>query len=380
MRLLRGVQTMFDGPGSVVTIGNFDGLHRGHQAVMDRLQTSARQRGCTSVLITFEPLPPEFFAPARAPGRLHRLRDRLLFLATTGIDVVCLLKFAAPLAELSAEDFVTQVLHRVLRAQHVWVGDDFRFGKGRHGDFALLERMGARLGFTVAATPTVADAEGRISSTRIRAAVQAGDFAQAEALLGRPYRLHGRVSHGDRRGRLLGFPTANLRLGPIPMALRGVYAGWLSRATGEWLPAVANIGWRPTVSGREQRLEAHVLEADGHAASRPSPVGSAVAVAAGHGAVDWTRLNLYGERVVFQPIAALRPEQRFADLAALQAQITEDVAQARALFRHGTGHGTGTAVTTSSPPVAPVPLSPGASPLSGVEASTGSQTFPFPPA
>lgn len=306
MRLLRGVdhrEPVFS--GAVVTIGNFDGFHRGHQAVVSRLLAASASRSAPSVLITFEPLPQEFFVPERAPGRLQRLRDRMDFLRTTGLDAVWLMRFGKTLSEMPAEDFVRRVLHHALGTRHVLIGDDFRFGKGRGGDFALLEAMGRDLGFTVESTPTLADDSGRISSTRVRAAAQAGDFDATARLLGRRYGLCGRVSHGDKRGRQIGFPTANVRLGPRPMALRGVYAGWLNLQNGVRLPSVANIGWRPTVAGTEQRLEAHALDA--------SP-------------------DIYGELVRFEPLASLRGEQRFDSLDALKAQIGRDVDAARAVF------------------------------------------------
>ncbi len=306
MRLLRGVDhrnPVF--AEAAVTIGNFDGFHRGHQAVVSRLLAAAGELRTPSVLITFEPLPLEFFAPERAPGRLQRLRDRIDFLRTTGLDAVWLMRFGAPLANVPAEDFVENVLRRTLGARHVLVGDDFRFGKGRGGDYSLLERMGRDLGFSVESTPTLSDADGRISSTRVRAAAQAGDFDRVESLLGRRYGICGRVSHGDKRGRLIGFPTANVRLGPQPMALRGVFVGWLFTRDGEVFPSVANIGWRPTVAGTEQRLEAHVLDA--------AP-------------------DLYGKLVRFEPLASIRGEQRFESLDALKTQIARDVDAARAVF------------------------------------------------
>ncbi|WP_018873516.1 bifunctional riboflavin kinase/FAD synthetase [Thioalkalivibrio sp. ALJ16] len=313
MRLIRGLEpsdsrasTASAVHGAVVTIGNFDGLHRGHQAVLGRLLEAAQDRQAPSVLITFEPLPREYFgsrpgAP-ELPGRLQRLRDRLVTLGDTALAAVWILRFDAQLAGLSATAFIDEVLHRRLGAQHVLVGDDFRFGRGRAGDQALMRERGEALGFTVESTPTIADAEGRISSTRVRGAALSGDFTRMAELLGRRYRLHGRVAHGEKRGRSIGFPTANLRMGPWPLALRGVYSGWLQRASGERLPAVANIGWRPTVGGTEQRLEAHVLE----------------------GAPE-----LYGEAVCFEPIARVRGEQRFDGLDALRAQIARDVETAR---------------------------------------------------
>lgn len=306
MRLLRGLaprDPVYS--GAVVTIGNFDGFHRGHQAVVSRLLAAGTTLRAPSVLITFEPLPLEFFAPERAPGRLQRLRDRIEFLRTTGLDAAWLMRFGAPLANEAAEDFVERVLHRALGARHVLVGDDFRFGRGRGGDYALLERMGRELGFTVESTPTLSDAGGRISSTRVRTAAQVGDFDAVAALLGRRYGICGRISHGDKRGRVIGFPTANVRLGVQPMALRGVFAGWLFTRRGAVFPTVANIGWRPTVAGTEQRLEAHALDA--------SP-------------------DLYGELVRFEPLASIRGEQRFESLDALKAQIARDVDAARAVF------------------------------------------------
>ncbi|MGM0552315.1 MAG: bifunctional riboflavin kinase/FAD synthetase [Pseudomonadota bacterium] len=312
MRLIRGLgsaggRAFGEVQGAVVTIGNFDGLHRGHQAVLERLLAVAAEHAAPPVLLTFEPLPREYFAAHAGapppPGRLQRLRDRLVTLRDAGLDAVWILRFDARLASQPAAEFVDQVLNRRLGARHVLVGDDFRFGRGREGDQTLLQAEGARLGFEVESTPTVADAEGRISSTRVRAAALAGDFAQVAELLGRPYRLYGRVAHGEKRGRTIGFPTANVRLGRWPLALRGVYAGWLWRASGEALPGVANIGWRPTVDGTEQRLEVHVLK------GQP---------------------ELYGEAVCFEPVAQVREEQRFDGLDALRAQIARDVETARA--------------------------------------------------
>ncbi|WP_018868982.1 bifunctional riboflavin kinase/FAD synthetase [Thioalkalivibrio sp. ALgr3] len=313
MRLIRGLGRS-DGAdsglaavrGAVVTIGNFDGLHRGHQAVVDRLLAAAREHAAPSVLMTFEPLPREYFAEHAGaptpPGRLQRLRDRLVALDGRGLDAAWVLRFDARLAGLPARDFLEEVLYRRLGARHVLVGDDFRFGRGREGDSALMRAEGERLGFSVESTPTVSDADGRISSTRVRAAAREGGFDEVARLLGRPYRLHGRVAHGDRLGRTIGFPTANVRLGRWPLALRGVYAGWLHGAGGEPLATVANIGWRPTVQGTEQRLEIHVLDA--------AP-------------------ELYGARVAFEPRALVRGEQRFDGLDALKAQIARDADTAR---------------------------------------------------
>lgn len=313
MRLIRGLgpanSKAFEAAGvhgAVVTIGNFDGLHRGHQAVLRRLLEAGREHRAPTVLMTFEPLPREYFAARtqapNPPGRLQRLRDRLVVLSESALDAAWILRFDARLAALSADAFMEEVLYRRLGACHVLVGDDFRFGRGREGDQSSLQAAGGHLGFTVESTPTVSDAEGRISSTRVRAAAVAGDFSHVAELLGRPYRLHGRVAHGDKRGHSIGFPTANLRLGPWPLALRGVYSGWLRRASGAVLPAVTNIGWRPTVAGTEQRLEAHVLDAEP---------------------------QLYGEAVCFEPVAQVRGEQRFEGLEALRAQIARDVDTAR---------------------------------------------------
>ena len=306
MRLLHGLNLPKAAyTASVVTIGNFDGFHRGHQAVIDRLCVTAQALRFPAVVIIFEPLPQEFFAPDHAPGRLQRLRDRLQVFKTARIDALWVMPFNAALAQRTAQDFIRHILVDARRAKHVLVGDDFRFGKDRVGDFAVLEKAGKHYGFSVAATPTVSDHQGRISSTRVRAAAQAGDFQLVTELLGRAYSISGRVAHGDKRGRIFGFPTANVRLGLRPHALRGVFAGWLHDPQARVWPAVANIGWRPTLAGTEQRLEAHILDA---------------------------QLDLYGQCVRFVPVAKIRDEQRFASVEDLQRQIEQDVLATRGVL------------------------------------------------
>lgn len=292
-------------PGSVVTIGNFDGLHLGHQALMQRLDDVARTEGLRRVVLTFEPLPREVFSPTPVP-RLMSLREKAAWLAASGlVDELRILRFDAALASQPAEDFVREILVGQLHARHVLIGDDFRFGRGRGGDFALLQRMGAAHGFSVEATPQVMQGGLRVSSTLVRAALSEGRLEDAARLLGRPYSLCARVTHGDKRGRLLGFPTLNLPLGRKHFALHGVYAVEILGLADRPLPGVANAGVRPTVGGRLPRVEAHVF--------------------------DWTG-DAYGKRVEVRFRAFIREERRFPGLDALVEQIARDAAAARALL------------------------------------------------
>ncbi len=305
MELRRGLQRAQR--DAVISIGNFDGLHLGHQALLrrvDRLADDALER----VAVSFEPLPREVFAPAGAAKipRLSSLREKLKLLAGLAyVDVLHVLRFDRALAALSAEDFVRLVLCDLLRTRQVVVGEDFRFGQKRRGDVEMLRRMGAALGFGVEIVAPV-DVDGaRVSSTRVRAALQAGRLEEAAALLGRSYALCAKVVHGDKRGRLLGFPTLNLPLGRTHFALHGVYAVEVHGLDGQVLYGVANAGVRPTVGGLVPRVEAHVF--------------------------DWAG-DAYGLQVELRFRAFLRAEQRFADLDALVTQIGRDAQQARAFF------------------------------------------------
>lgn len=304
MQLVRGLHNLRPSHrGCVATIGNFDGVHRGHQGVLARLRERAAEAGLPSCVVIFEPQPREFFAPDSAPARITSLREKLELLREVGVDRVLCLTFNRRLRELSAEQFIHQIMVEGLGVSHLEVGDDFRFGKGRTGDFALLVEAGAREGFTVESAATIELDGERISSTRVREVLAAGDFAAVERLLGRPYRISGRVLHGQKLGRQLGAPTANLQLNRLRPALQGVYLV-STEVDGRRWPGVANIGTRPSVKGDGRaHLEVHLLDFAG---------------------------DLYGRRLVVQFHRKLRDEQRFASLEALKSAIDADIAAARA--------------------------------------------------
>jgi riboflavin kinase/FMN adenylyltransferase len=307
MQLVRGIHNLrLHHRGCVVTIGNFDGVHRGHQGVLARLRQRAAEAGLPCSVVIFEPQPREFFRPGQAPARLSSLREKLELLAAEGVDRVLCLTFNQRLRELSADAFIQRVLVEGLGVQHLEVGDDFRFGCDRAGDFALLQAAGAREGFSVEALHTIAEDGERISSTRVREALAAADFAQAARLLGRPWTVSGRVEHGQKLGRQLGVPTANLRLNRLRPPLSGVFTVSVQYA-GQQLAGVANIGVRPSVAGDGRpHLEVHLLDFSG---------------------------DLYGRRLVVQFHHKLRDEQRFASLEALKSAIAADIAAARAWWR-----------------------------------------------
>ena len=293
-------------PGSVVCIGAFDGLHLGHQALVGHATTRARDLGLPAVALTFEPLPREFFASETKPPRLMLPRAKLESLYALGCDSVGLLRFNATLASMSAADFVREVLVGRLSAREVWVGPGFRFGKGRGGDIDLLRAMGEGHGFVAHSIEPVHCGNGeRVSSTRIRAALIAGDFDTATRLLGRPYAIGGHVVHGKQLGRTLGYPTANLRYGGKTPALRGIYATWVHGVADHPWPSVSSFGTRPTVDGIEPLLEAHLFDFDA---------------------------DLYGRRIEVEFVAHLRDEVKFPDLPSLVAQMQRDDGQARAIL------------------------------------------------
>ncbi|WP_018954715.1 bifunctional riboflavin kinase/FAD synthetase [Thioalkalivibrio sulfidiphilus] len=306
MELIRGAHNLRPRHrGTVATIGNFDGLHLGHQAVLGQLAEKAAELGLPTTVISFEPLPREYFLGDKAPPRLQRFRDKFLALRRFSVDRLLCLRFDRGLAEQEAEAFVEELLVERLGVKYLVVGDDFRFGRKRSGDFQLLQALGQRHGFHVAHMHSFQVDGARVSSTRIREALAAGDMETAQKLLGRPYRLNGRVAHGDKRGRTIGFPTANLRMGPRPLAVRGVYAVEVFGLNGDPVRGVANVGTRPTVGGLENRLEVHLFDVDA---------------------------NLYGRVLHVDLLARIREEQRFESLDALKAQIARDVDQARAFF------------------------------------------------
>lgn len=260
-----------------------------------------------AVALSFEPLPRELFARGAPPPRLLSPRAKAEGLCELGIDQVGLLRFRKRMASMSAEDFVNEVLVRLLQAREVWVGPGFQFGRNRGGDLALLQRMGAQAspGFTAGAIePVTLDGE-RVSSTRIREALQAGDFATATRMLGRPYAISGRVVRGAQLGRTLGYPTANIRFGGKTPALSGIYATWAHGVGDEPIASVSSLGTRPTVNGTEPLLEAHLFDFHG---------------------------DLYGRRITVEFVARLRDEETFDDLPALTAQMHRDAEQARAIL------------------------------------------------
>jgi riboflavin kinase/FMN adenylyltransferase len=293
-------------PGAtVLTIGNFDGVHRGHQALLERLREAARRFALPAAVLTFEPHPREYFAPEGAPPRLTSLREKIELLGACGVDRLHVCRFDARFAAHTADDFVQQVLVRGLGVRHLIIGDDFRFGKGREGDFAMLQRCGGERRFVVEAMHTV-DIQGeRVSSSAVREALAAGDLEHAGRLLGRPYSLSGKVGHGDRLGRKIGFPTANIHLRRRALPLTGVYAVRV-HGLGATLSGVANIGVRPTVAREPRpRLEVHLFDFAG---------------------------DLYGAHLRVSFVKKLRDEARFESLDALTAQIARDAELGRRHF------------------------------------------------
>lgn len=310
MQLVRGLHNLQpEHRGCVATIGNFDGVHRGHQAILARLRERAAELGVSSCVVIFEPQPREYFAPDQAPARLTRLREKLALLAEQGVDRVLCLAFNRRLRELSAAEFVHAVLVEGLGVRHLEVGDDFRFGCDRAGDFAFLTRAGAAEGFSVEAATTIVVAGERVSSTRLRQVLGNGDLDLAESLLGRPYGVSGRVVYGQQLGRQLDAPTANVQLKRRRVALSGVFVV-STVLDGRRRPAVANIGMRPTVtSDGLPHLEVHLLDYQG---------------------------DLYGRQLDVTFHHKLRDEQRFPSLEALRKAIETDIAAAREYWRAST--------------------------------------------
>lgn len=307
MHLARGLgHLVIPGQGCVATIGNFDGVHRGHRAVIENLAAQGRRLGLPVVVVLFEPQPREYFNPDQAPSRLTRFREKLSQLALLPVDQVLLLHFDHVLANSPAEEFIRDVLVESLRVKYLVVGDDFRFGKGRRGCFAMLQEAGKAHGFQVTDTESVSVRGLRVSSTLIREALAEGRMADAAALLGRPYSVIGRVRQGAQLGRQWGFPTANIAMMRKKTPLQGVFAVTMTGISARPLPGVANVGSRPTVDGRPQvQLEAHLFD---------------------------FAADIYGCLVEIHFHRKLRDEQRFANVQALREQIEKDAGQARAYF------------------------------------------------
>lgn len=315
MEVLRDVESCRPGAGSVVTIGAYDGVHLGHRAVIAEVRRRAEAAGLASAVVTFDRHPASVVRPESAPRLLTDLEQKLELLADTGVDRCLVIAFDEARSHEPPDEFVREVLVGALGAKAVIVGEDFHFGHQRKGNVALLTEMGEDLGFEVSGLPLVdatgvpAGPEARASSTAIRHALVQGELDRAAAMLGRPYEVRGIVAHGDKRGRELGFPTANVSVpGDILLPADGIYAGWFQRADGTVLRAAISLGRRPTfyVEAHASLLEAHVLDFDD---------------------------DLYDEHVRVRFVARLRGEERFEDVDALVAQMARDCDQARAILR-----------------------------------------------
>ncbi|HCX34357.1 MAG TPA: bifunctional riboflavin kinase/FAD synthetase [Rhodocyclaceae bacterium] len=305
MLVFRGIPESAHTP-CVLTIGNFDGVHRGHQVLLSLLAAHAGNLGIPGTVMTFEPHPREYFSPTSAPARLTSLREKLALLEANGVERVHVCRFDERMAHLTAERFIDRILVHGLATRHLIVGDDFRFGKGRSGDFALLRLAGAERGFAVEAMQTVEIDGERVSSSAIRRALQHGDLDHAARLLGRNYAIAGRVLHGDARGRSIGFPTANIQLRRNRLPMTGVFAVEVSGIGRALRPGVANLGVRPTVdSTARPSLEVHLLDFEA---------------------------DLYCAHLSVGFLRKLREQAKFDSLAALSAQIGRDVEAARAFF------------------------------------------------
>jgi riboflavin kinase/FMN adenylyltransferase len=307
MELVRGLYNLRpEHRGCAATIGSFDGVHLGHQAVLAQLAAQAESRQLPVTLITFEPQPREYFMPEEAPARLTRFREKLEVLQHCGIERVVCLRFDERLADLSPDVFIQRILLDGLDVKYLIVGDDFRYGRARSGNYEMLRQAGQRHGFPVVNMHTFCVGSARVSSTRIREALQQGDLSMAGALLGRPFWMSGRVAHGDKRGRTIGFPTANIFLHRTAVPVDGVFAVEMHGVDEQPLHGVANVGTRPTVDGTRSLLEVHLF--------------------------DFGR-EIYGRHVRVSFLKKLRPERRFASFEKLKEQIQQDAGQARDYFR-----------------------------------------------
>ncbi len=307
MLLIRGLHNIRQQhKGCVLTIGKFDGVHQGHQAVLANLQSKATELGLPSAVMVFEPQPEEVFAPQHAPARLSRWRDKYDLLKEVGMDRLLCVHFTNKFASQSAREFIKDVLVDKLGVKFLVVGDDFRFGKGRSGDFAMLVAAGEEFGFSVVSTASFRLADCRISSTAIREALANNDFARANTMLGREFAIKGRVVHGQKKGRTIGFPTANVNLKRAKAPVTGVFAVHIHHAQHVY-QGVANIGARPTVCGEDALLEVHIF--------------------------DFAQ-EVYGDTIAVTLQHKLRDIQKFATFAELKTQIIEDAQQARTFFKN----------------------------------------------
>lgn len=302
MKLLRSWKQQT--PPCIATIGNFDGLHLGHQGIIQQVKEHAAHLGWLSTVISFEPLPAEYLRQP-PPTRILPLRDKLIYLQTLDIDQFACLTFNSELATMEPEDFIQEILLAGLQVRALVVGDDFRFGRKRRGDYQMLQTLGAKQGMEVVQSSTIVHTEERVSSTWVREALAKADLSTVNTLLGRAYTLSGRVRHGDKLGRTIGFPTLNLRI-PENIALRkGVYAVHAFQGRQAPIKGIANLGARPTVNGLQSRLEVHLF--------------------------DFSQ-QVYQQHWTIEPITFIRDEQRFASFEHLKQQISRDVEQAHSLL------------------------------------------------
>ena len=299
MELIRGLESLkARHQGSAASIGNFDGVHLGHQAVLKQLTAKARELKLPATVIVFEPMPLEYFSRGQPPARLTRFGEKWRLLMEAGVDRLLCLRFDRRLAEMPAESFIERVLVAGLGVRYLAVGDDFRFGKGRLGNYELLKQAGAAHGFEVTDSASLILGGERVSSTRIRSLLMEGDMPGAARLLGRPYSLSGRVMHGERLGRKLGFPTANLALRRKLVPVGGIFAARVEGAGAEAKDAAAYVGVRPAVGGTLPVLETHLLDFSG---------------------------DLYGRKLTVELLMRLREDRHFDSLDALSAQMQQDV-------------------------------------------------------
>jgi riboflavin kinase/FMN adenylyltransferase len=309
MQLVRGLHNLKpEHRNCAVTIGNFDGVHQGHQALLRLLADKAKAKNIPACLMSFDPLPHEYFAQNKPAPRLTSARERYTSIAeldqSVRPDMLLILRFDDALAQLTAEEFVSHVLVDALAARAVVIGDDFRFGKGRRGDYDFLKAAGDRYGFEVLSLSTHSVDNMRVSSTGIRQALLENRLCDAERMLGRPYRICGRISHGDKRGRTIGFPTANIRLNRPAIPLSGVYTVTLCSPELGDVPGIANIGKRPTVNGVRDQLEVHLFDFE---------------------------QDIYGMNVCVSFHQKIRDEKKFESFELLKQQIQLDCVRAREL-------------------------------------------------
>ncbi|MBR9726688.1 bifunctional riboflavin kinase/FAD synthetase [Shewanella intestini] len=306
MELIRGIHNISPAHhGCVLTIGNFDGVHRGHAQVIKNLVDKAHHFQLPAMLMTFEPQPRELFLGDKAPARISLLRDKMQLLDELGIEKLICINFTPAFAKQPADAFIEDLLVKKLGVKYLVVGDDFCFGKGREGNFNMLLKAGVKHGFTVVSTQSFIVGSQRVSSTAVREQLALGHLEQARRLLGHPVLLNGRVAHGQKLGRTIGFPTANVALKRHVVPVKGVFAVRLSWQGSHLYEGVANIGYRPTVQGQTCQLEVHLFDFDG---------------------------DLYGKRVKVELVAKIRDEQPFSSLDALKKQIINDANEAKALF------------------------------------------------